>query len=143
VSTNLIPADEFPAVDDWRPMLPSGFHCERCHALVRVYEAQVPFAALFDRDAVTALLKAHRLLACRGGEVPRGEQPVPKTLTANDPEPPAGTRVQDATGAIWQRHAPHWTGGACNWFMDLADGDTGDPESWTKVAGNYGPVTIL
>jgi hypothetical protein len=68
VTTNLIRADEFPALDGWRPMLPSGFHCERCHALVRVYEAQVPFAALFDRDAVAALLDAHRQLVCRGGQ---------------------------------------------------------------------------
>ncbi|MFJ8966057.1 DUF6221 family protein [Lentzea sp. NPDC102401] len=56
-------------------------------------------------------------------------------MTANDPEPPPGSIVDDATGVQWLRS----TGG--EYWLRLDDLD-GDPESWTKVAGNYGPVKL-
>lgn len=58
-------------------------------------------------------------------------------LTSADPEPPAGTVVRDDLGREWGRD---WDGGAAPWTR--TDG-TDDPESWTKVAGNYGPVTVI
>jgi hypothetical protein len=61
---------------------------------------------------------------------------APKTLTSSDPEPVPGTVVLDATGCRWFRAEGMWPG---SW---LRSGD-GDPETWTKVAGNYGPVQIV
>jgi hypothetical protein len=54
-------------------MLPSGFHCDRCHALVRVDEAYVgddpdDFIALFDMPKVIALLVGHTQLTCARAE---------------------------------------------------------------------------
>ncbi|MBD0743576.1 hypothetical protein BG418_18555 [Streptomyces sp. CBMA152] len=62
---------------------------------------------------------------------------VDRVLTASDPEPPAGTVVRDDCGTIWKNdgHYP-----AC-WVEP--DADVHDPESWTKIAGNYGPVTVI
>jgi hypothetical protein len=62
-----------------------------------------------------------------------GEQ----VLTANDSEPPVGSVVTDDTGMEWVRLASSM--GFSNWLplQNLA----ADYESWTKVAGNYGPVT--
>lgn len=65
-------------------------------------------------------------------------------LTANDPMPPLGTSVQDALGRVWTRDLP--PDGVDNrngyWLLDDGGADS-DPESWIKVAGNYGPVTIV
>lgn len=60
-------------------------------------------------------------------------------MTSNDPEPPVGTIVA-AAGGDWTR-MDDVEGDARNW---VADGDRGsqDPESWTKVAGNYGPAIV-
>lgn len=57
-------------------------------------------------------------------------------LTAADPEPPAGTVVRDATGCEWWRSDE-----GDYWLRQKAD--YADPESWVKIAGNYGPVTVL
>lgn len=58
------------------------------------------------------------------------------TLTANDPQPPIGSVVTDATGMDWIRVGSR--DGYSNWLpYDNLDADY---ESWTKVAGNYGPV---
>jgi hypothetical protein len=58
------------------------------------------------------------------------------TLTAADPEPPAGTCVRDATGECWVHsdEGDYWL---------RVGREYGDPESWVKIAGNYGPVTVL
>jgi hypothetical protein len=67
--------------------------------------------------------------------------PDTQLLTSADPEPPQGTVV--ATGAgIWWRDGGD---GPCTWFplRDVFDPDRHDPESWTKVAGNYGPARVL
>lgn len=56
--------------------------------------------------------------------------------SANDPEPSAGTLVRDACGTRWIKTE----GTSCSWVR--ADLDVGDPESWVKVAGNYGPVIV-
>lgn len=65
-------------------------------------------------------------------------------LTPSDPEPPAGTIVESEDGYRWWRDETHM-GAACNWFTmaQLTNPDRHDPESWTKVAGNYGPVRIV
>lgn len=59
-----------------------------------------------------------------------------RVLSPADPEPPAGTVVRDASGCEWYRS--HEGG---YWLRQKSDNT--DPESWTKVAGNYGPVTVL
>lgn len=58
-------------------------------------------------------------------------------LDSSDPEPPIGSTVRDDLDRLWTRdeHSP-----AC-WTMD--DYPDSDPESWTKVAGNYGPVSLV
>lgn len=62
------------------------------------------------------------------------DERLPK-LTAADPEPPVGTIVTTAWGQRWIRQLEgYW----------LAEGrEDGDPESWNKVAGNYGPVRVV
>ena len=66
--------------------------------------------------------------------------PLPPSLpvlTSADPEPPPGTIVRDRLGRTWEL-ADEDEGGL--WWRTDADDD---PESWTKIAGNYGPVTVL
>lgn len=58
-----------------------------------------------------------------------------RTLTSSDPQPPVGTLVRDDCGREWENSGVY----PCAW--ELAGG--GDPESWVKVAGNYGPVTVI
>lgn len=60
-------------------------------------------------------------------------------LTAADPEPPAGTIVRDDTGCRWVRQPFRVP---CGWISEH-DVNAADPESWRKVAGNYGPVVVL
>jgi hypothetical protein len=61
---------------------------------------------------------------------------VGSALSSSDPEPPVGTLVTDACGARWGNVGDYWVP------LD-ADGDDWDPESWTKIAGNYGPVAVI
>lgn len=63
-------------------------------------------------------------------------------LTSLDPEPAPGTGVTDGVSRAWSRDSDGWTNpnGAANWTQD--DVDNGDPESWTYVAGNFGPVRV-
>lgn len=59
-------------------------------------------------------------------------------LTASDPEPPPGTLVRDVCGVEWFLDGDD----PPSWFRRLRDTGS-DPESWMKVAGNYGPVTVI
>lgn len=61
-------------------------------------------------------------------------------LTSTDPEPPAGSVVRDDCGVLWENdgHRP-----ACWVRPDLVEQSIHDPETWTKIAGNYGPVTVI
>lgn len=68
-----------------------------------------------------------------GGPLP----PSPPVLASAGPEPPPGTIVRDYLGRTWEL-ADEDEGGL--WWRTDADDD---PESWTKIAGNYGPVTVL
>jgi hypothetical protein len=62
------------------------------------------------------------------------------TLTSSDPEPLAlGAVVTDALGIDWV-HVPSGYGGA--YWLPVDDAGTPDPESWVKIAGNYGPVVL-
>lgn len=65
----------------------------------------------------------------------RDEVPPQPKLTGADPEPPVGTVVVTSWDQRWTRQPEgYW----------LAEGrEDGDPESWSKVAGNYGPVRIV
>jgi hypothetical protein len=63
--------------------------------------------------------------------------PGPAVLTSADPEPPPGTVVRDGLGRTWELSDEDE--GGLWWRTD----DDDDPESWTKIAGNYGPVTVL
>lgn len=60
-------------------------------------------------------------------------------LTASDPEPPPGTVVIDADGRKWRSWIDSWP---CHWLLEDGD-ERSDPESWIKVAGNYGPVQVV
>lgn len=57
-------------------------------------------------------------------------------LTSADPEPPPGARVLDDCGITWINSGYY----PVAWIR--ADGE-GDPETWTKVAGNYGPARVV
>jgi len=63
-----------------------------------------------------------------------------RKLTANDPEPPIGTVVRICDGTHWVRTPQPWGG---TYWLPVNDMAGGDPESWTKIAGNYGPVTVV
>lgn len=60
-------------------------------------------------------------------------------LTSADPQPPVGAIVRDDMG-VRRFHVPDGYGGS--YWINL-DNDEGDPESWGKIAGNYGPVAVL
>jgi hypothetical protein len=60
----------------------------------------------------------------------------PTVPTSAEPEPPAGTVVLDDCGLTWINSGYY----PAAW---MRTDDEGDPETWTKVAGNYGPVTVL
>ena len=59
-------------------------------------------------------------------------------LTSRDPEPPPGTLVATEGGEKWRRYPDMAPG---SWLME--GHEDGDPETWRKVAGNYGPATVL
>lgn len=65
--------------------------------------------------------------------------PVGTQLASADPEPCGGTTVRDADGWLWQRTNDYE--GPCNWYK-LIHGPRSDYETWTHVAGNFGPVTV-
>lgn len=60
-------------------------------------------------------------------------------LTSSGPEPPPGTTVRDDCGTEWERYGPD----EGDYWLRTDDDGTSDPESWTKIAGNYGPATVL
>lgn len=66
------------------------------------------------------------------------EYEVGAALTSTDPEPPAGTVVRDDCGTLWRNDSPQYRP-AC-WTQP--DAEDHDPETWTKIAGNYGPVIV-
>lgn len=67
--------------------------------------------------------------------------PGKQRLTASDPEPPPGTVVRDDCGVVWFNDGYH----PCCWVEPgtEAHAEFHDPETWMKVAGNYGPVTVI
>lgn len=62
-------------------------------------------------------------------------------LGSNDPEPGRGVTVEDFYGDRWRRTDDGDHGGAANW--EKVGVDYFEPESWTHVAGNGGPVRIV
>lgn len=63
-------------------------------------------------------------------------------LTSTDPEPSPGALVRDDLGYYWERGEDD---DRRMWYpvMDDRAIRDDDPESWTKIAGNYGPVTVI
>lgn len=57
-------------------------------------------------------------------------------LSSADPQPPEGTVVRDDLGRSWVNDGYY---PVC-WVRVGAT--VHDPESWGKIAGNYGPVTV-
>lgn len=58
-------------------------------------------------------------------------------LTSADPEPPVGTIVHcPVTRGRWF-NTGEWP---CPWLLIDRDADR---ETWNKIAGNYGPVTVI
>ena len=63
-------------------------------------------------------------------------------LTSEDPEPGHDVTVQDCHGDKWRRTDGNFNGGGgANWQQEKPEDS--DPESWTRVAGDYGPVRIV
>lgn len=60
-------------------------------------------------------------------------------LTSMNREPGAGSVVRDSLGRLW--YARTAQGGIQYWLYE--NHLDSDPESWTKVAGNYGPVEVV
>ena len=58
---------------------------------------------------------------------------LPKTLTADDPEPPIGSVVIDREGSAWQRFEDG------RWF----EAASGDPWTLPMLTGEYGPLTLI
>jgi len=60
--------------------------------------------------------------------------------TSNDAEPPAGTVVRDCYGRLWRR-----VGDGRAWIPleDDLSRRNDDPETWVRVAGNFGPVEVV
>lgn len=58
-------------------------------------------------------------------------------LASSDPAPGPGSFVRDALGRLWYNDGYY----PCCWVQPGAE--IHDPESWTKIAGNYGPVTVV
>ena len=71
-----------------------------------------------------------------------------RLLTPSDPEPPRRSFVLDDCGTLWWRtDADGIDNRSANWCTvkhGCASGsDVHDHESWTKVAGNYGPARVV
>jgi hypothetical protein len=63
-------------------------------------------------------------------------------LTSEDPEPGHDVTVQDCHGDKWRRTDGNFNGGGgANWQQEKPEDS--DPESWTRVAGDYGPIRIV
>ena len=55
-------------------------------------------------------------------------------LTSADPEPPVGTVVRTCDGFHWVRIGEFWI---------MRHHANSERETWIKIAGNYGPVTVV
>lgn len=65
---------------------------------------------------------------------------IEQLLTAADPEPGVGTVVRDSCGGVWLNTGYY----PCAWMHPGGRGGAWDEvETWTKIAGNYGPVVVL
>jgi hypothetical protein len=58
-------------------------------------------------------------------------------LTSRDPEPPEGSIVT-CLGRQWQHDGDEYRPSCWS-----CDDYPNDPETWTKISGNYGPVTLV
>lgn len=98
------------------------------------------------REAFIAAVERHKTHSPRLRRDPDGIYRCPEcdplpprrgcVLSAADPQPPPGTVVRDDCGVTWINSGCY----PAAWIHP--DGE-GDPESWTKIAGNYGPVTVI
>lgn len=75
-----------------------------------------------------------------GGSMAEQRPGVGARLTSADPQPLKGTVVRDDCGNIWENDGYY---PVCWVRPDLVEQGIHDPETWNKIAGNYGPVTVL
>jgi hypothetical protein len=68
--------------------------------------------------------------------MPEQHPTVGTVLSSADPQPPIGTVVRDDLGQTWINSGYY----PAAWMCTSRDDDV---ETWTKIAGNYGPVTVL
>lgn len=93
-------------------------------------------AFLTDTGLVTQVGSWERAMLRAGEHVQEVHALAGRVLSSSDPQPPAGTVVRDDCGTTWVNSGCY----PAAWMpLDRED----DPESWTKVAGNYGPVTVI
>lgn len=81
---------------------------------------------------------------CEGGPECLDDEGGPRSLslpvlTSGDPQPPPGTVVRDDCGVTWERYGED----EGDYWLQVGGGADSDPESWAKIAGTYGPVTVL
>jgi len=105
--------------------------------LVDAYGLEIEIKADWCRThpGLAALLDAEPNEAARTPSYSAGQ-----LLSSTDPEPPAGTVVLDPHHRHWHREDIDSDEDArpeVRWFGD------DDATSWTKLAGNYGPVRVI
>jgi hypothetical protein len=110
-------------IDEWSLHLPH--QCDAWEIGYGTREETLAEAYRFRDELAAAIqaLEAGELAAARG------------VLTSSDAEPGYGAVVRDVLGRLWSASGS----GPCAWT--LVDGD--EPESWAKVAGNYGLVAVI
>ena len=103
---------------------------ERRHWEARFRNAEAAHAAAladanlrWDAEVTRALDEGEKIGRLYGS--------TPRTLTADDPEPAAGSVVLDKFGTAWQRFAEGWC---------CADGRAGQTWAWVCAVG---PVTLI
>lgn len=114
-----------PGPDGSRVLVPAGY-CE-CQVEDGVAEGQWP---CFDVLLLAAPFRRERGFLAEWA-----------LLTSADPEPGRDVVVETGWGQRWHRTDSDGYPGAANWEAVASKGF--EPESWTKVAGNYGPVKVV
>jgi hypothetical protein len=111
--------------DGHREMVPAN-HCE-CQVTDGLIEGEWP---CFDVLLLAAPFKREK-----------GFRPEWALLSSSDPEPGRDVVAETGWGQRWHRTDSDGYPGAANW--EVVGAGAFDPESWTKVAGNYGPVKVV
>jgi len=129
---------------DW-----DGFHrCPNCdplppcpvtvrRVLPECWEVWCRRCAFLTNTGLVAQVGSWERAMLRAGEhLADVHSPVGRVMTASGPQPPPGSVVRDDCGQRWVNSGCYPSA-----WMPLDRED--DSESWTKVAGNYGPATVV